>query len=1508
MKAGTYYLGISRAEETGNGEVPLSIFVDPPSQGNAHVLADNDTIRGGEGDDILVGRGGRDAIFGQSGIDTFVAERFEARDRTEDERIRNPETGDLLADQTNVNTARNPRVVVASSAPTGAVPIVDVSACRSNRRRSGSSACRFTIRHGRLCAEVRVSDLGSVTRLDASDADITIYNGLQYLVGLESLDLSGNGNLTNFALTRIAPANNNTSGMPHLRHLNVDDNVISSLANLQGLSELTVLSVADQQSVVFPLKNVPVVAGFNELVYLDLSGNSIEQLAPLSGLSQMRAVDLAGNPIETLGPMIGMYVRDDSPLRSEPAGSWIQTVDPSGDAIGGTHHALNTAGADLGAVAVWDFRQIPAGEYDVLVTWHADPSHSRDAVFEIHTSDFVTAKVNQQLDPAGQSINRKSFQSIGTITVGDNAVVRVELRKGNTAGLVIADAVALRLTEPSLPKLQRIDARDTRLDSTSRKLIASDLAGRPSRVQIDLSRNLDPRWSDAPTLLAIRSGSPIDLGELTDFVSDPDGPAPSLTARVNDERVAATLDGPKLTISAIDPVDVPVTAVLTATDADGLSSDHYIAVVVDAYLVEGTVRDSLGVAVEGALVYVDTNSDGGFSSGEPSAVTGSDGRYRLRIADRAASRISVQQQPNWETPPSVPISLPAQIDIVTGADLTITRAVDFELVPTSTEGTEIKATGVFAQTGGDILWEVTGGPVIIGSTDGDTFKFTPLDGGDYTVALTYKVNSETFTAIRVIPIANVSPIADAGGDVTITEGRFKSTRPLVVDPGADSWTALVQYGDGAEVKFVSITEREVTLDHIYSEAGTYTVNITVSNTEGVSTDSFEVVVNQGAPVLDLIIETIDGSPIRQGAAVPAYWEAVDASFVANRFTWSYWMDWGDGTPLEDISDSLQLIIRENDIQVIGEPTHVYQDEGPITARLIVMDDHGVTYERPYVFQVQNDLPLAEVLGPETVAESVLAEFSVNVIDLDGVGSIEWDFGDGSDVVVGTETTITHSYADPGEYKIIVTVDDGDGGSTSSSLIVNVTNVPEPPSLAPIPRLRVAENQTLVYSVQATDPDAEADFEFTAPGAPVGFSITSGSGTIIWTPTLQQGPATYNFNIVVTDETGLQAETPISIEVTDTGSISGQVFRDADVNGLFGAADLAIADLEVQLDIGDDGTIDETVQSNQFGDYEFLSLPQGLYRVIANLPTGFSRTTPTSLLIDMDTAEAVQLPAIGGSDDTDRDGVSNADEINSLAGIDGNGDGIADWLQSNVVSAESPDAGPITFVGPIGTTVRNVQFGAPRTDPPAGGAFPYGAIQFEIEGLINGGKANVDLLLHDNPSIAVVFTYGQTTSNPFDELYRSIGHSVDGDRVSVQLHDGSRSDLDDIANGRVTEEFLLSDANLAWQNPSDRFDVNNSGGVSTADALVIINQLRQRNPNLPPVNDEVDRFYDVNGDGRVTAADALQVINEVARRRSEQNNEQLDRRAASDQAIVAMMSDDADKETDDQTYTEESRIF
>ena len=82
-----------------------------------------------------------------------------------------------------------------------------------------------------------------------------------------------------------------------------------------------------------------------------------------------------------------------------------------------------------------------------------------------------------------------------------------------------------------------------------------------------------------------------------------------------------------------------------------------------------------------------------------------------------------------------------------------------------------------------------------------------------------------------------------------------------------------------------------------------------------------------------------------------------------------------------------------------------------------------------------------------------------------------------------------------------------------------------------------------------------------------------------------------------------------------------------------------------------------------------------------------------------------------------------------------------------------------------------------------------------------------------------------------------------------------------------------EANLGspWQNIIRPSDVNNSGTITTLDALAIINELGARDFSDPITSELIDPtlvstfpdlYYDQSGDGNVTALDALRVINQL----------------------------------------------
>ena len=75
----------------------------------------------------------------------------------------------------------------------------------------------------------------------------------------------------------------------------------------------------------------------------------------------------------------------------------------------------------------------------------------------------------------------------------------------------------------------------------------------------------------------------------------------------------------------------------------------------------------------------------------------------------------------------------------------------------------------------------------------------------------------------------------------------------------------------------------------------------------------------------------------------------------------------------------------------------------------------------------------------------------------------------------------------------------------------------PPVLDPVGDQTIDEGVELTFAATATDPDAPSTLSFTLTGAPAGASIDPVSGVFTWTPSEAQGPGSYPFDIVVTDD-------------------------------------------------------------------------------------------------------------------------------------------------------------------------------------------------------------------------------------------------------------------------------------------------------------------------------------------------------------------------------------------------------
>src|SRR5205823_5476051 len=88
----------------------------------------------------------------------------------------------------------------------------------------------------------------------------------------------------------------------------------------------------------------------------------------------------------------------------------------------------------------------------------------------------------------------------------------------------------------------------------------------------------------------------------------------------------------------------------------------------------------------------------------------------------------------------------------------------------------------------------------------------------------------------------VAPHVSAGPDEELGVGGMLNRNGHFIDPGQDSWTATVDYGDGSGPQPLRLRPNQFFgLHHRYRQSGTYTVIVTVRDDDGgVGTASFIV--------------------------------------------------------------------------------------------------------------------------------------------------------------------------------------------------------------------------------------------------------------------------------------------------------------------------------------------------------------------------------------------------------------------------------------------------------------------------------------------------------------------------------------------------------------------------------------------------------------------------------------------------------------------------------------------
>ena len=319
---------------------------------------------------------------------------------------------------------------------------------------------------------------------------------------------------------------------------------------------------------------------------------------------------------------------------------------------------------------------------------------------------------------------------------------------------------------------------------------------------------------------------------------------------------------------------------------------------------------------------------------------------------------------------------------------------------TVNEGATVKFSGSFTDPGSQdthtIAWNFGDG----GTSSG---TLTPThaypQNGTYTVTLTVTdSDGASGTDTMVVKVANGAPLVNAGPDQTVNEGATVKFSGSFTDPGSqDTHTIAWNFGDGGT------SSGTLTPTHAYPQNGTYTVMLTVTDSDGVSgTDTMVVKVANGAPVVNAGPDQV----VNQGQPVSFNGSFTDPGVMdTHSISW----DFGDGK-------------IENGTLT---PVHAYANSGVFTVMLKVTDDDGDTGSDTLVVAVNtviiNQPPVVNAGSDQTITLPNGTTLSGSVTDdglpngqldltwtvISGPGSVTFAYPNAASTTAGFSTAGTY---------------------------------------------------------------------------------------------------------------------------------------------------------------------------------------------------------------------------------------------------------------------------------------------------------------------------------------------------------------------------------------------------------------------------------------------------------------------------------------------------------------------
>ncbi|MDT0203838.1 PKD domain-containing protein [Nocardioides sp. AE5] len=482
---------------------------------------------------------------------------------------------------------------------------------------------------------------------------------------------------------------------------------------------------------------------------------------------------------------------------------------------------------------------------------------------------------------------------------------------------------------------------------------------------------------------------------------------------VDDEPVLLTAADLEITAPTVGSVSVPV-----VLDAPSLLPGESVQVpwqVTAPWATDGTAL----VGLTGSGIVTLTGQDPSATVEVEVAAGDRPGPQRFRIdvsgAVSSAGRIVLARPGNGVVQPAPTVDPDLPLAVITGP----AEVDEGGTVTLSASG----STGVAPLSYG---WDLDGDGEYDDATGADA-EFIATAHGNLTVGLQVTdAGGATAIATHAVAVANVAPVVAPIADQLVPAGSVVglSVSGSFTDPGANTWTATVDFGEGPEP--LTLDARAFTVTYDEPADGMLVVVRVCDDADACGEVSFTVTV-EAEPDPDPPAAVITGPGETDEGTVVTLSASESTGIGPLVFGWD--VD-GDGVFDEGTGPSVDVPAAAHGILPVG---------------LRVTDANGLTHTVTHVVTVVNVAPVLALIPDQVLAAGAPLSVSGSFTD-PGVNtwSATVDFGDGAEPLMldGKSFTVTHP--EPASGAVVVTVCDDADACSIVEFAVNVDPAPEPP--------------------------------------------------------------------------------------------------------------------------------------------------------------------------------------------------------------------------------------------------------------------------------------------------------------------------------------------------------------------------------------------------------------------------------------------------------------------------------